>query len=193
MKKTYKIGFARSALLRESVIIAQLFIKMRDWICIKQEINRENTLQARTVRSSDIVFSEIQKRLSLLSEKQIELIAEDFPADVRQLIWIAICKQYPFIGDFSMEVFAPAASAGRLEINHDDYSHFFSSKADWHPELESVTDKTRSNARQTLFQIMRQCELISESNQIIPQIVSKAVVQNSTQTDLAFIPGALYL
>ncbi len=189
----YKIGFARPALIRETVLVAQEFAEKRDWESVKQVVTEENLLQARTERTGNILFSEIQKRLSLLNEEQIELIAEDNPQDVRQLVWVALCKQYPFIGDFTLEVMTPAHQGGRNEVTYDDYGHFFSTKADWHPELEKVSDKTRSNARQALFQMMRQCELLTNNNQLIPQMLSSAIQNCSPETDLAFIPGAMRL
>lgn len=193
MVATYKIGFARPALLREAVLIAQSYQSLQDWGEVRDFVKQNNLLQTRTVRSGEISLSEIQKRLSLLSDAQIEVLAEDHPSNTRQLIWIAICKQYQFIGDFTIEVLIPAFTSGRHQIDHDDYGYFFNSKADWHPELERVSDKTRSNARQALFQMMRQCELLSETNQLIPQMISSAVQNCSLESDLAFIPGAIRL
>lgn len=193
MSTQYKIGFARPALLRETVLVAQVYQQHGDWDLVKANIRESNLLQTRTVRSSDIMYSEIQKRLSLLNEHQVEVISEDNSQDVRQLVWIAICKQYPFIGDFSIEVLAPAYINGRSQVDYDDYGYFFNSKADWHPELEKVSDKTRSNARQTLFQIMRQCELLTESNQLIPQMISSAVQNCTPESELEYIPGAIRL
>lgn len=193
MTTTYKIGFARTALLRETVLIAQLFSDLKDWSRVKQTVIDDNVLQTRASRTSSIIYNEIHKRLKLLSEEQIEVIAEDHTQDVRQLVWIGICKQYPFIGDFSYEVLASASASGRYEITYDDYGYFFNAKAEWHPELEQVSDKTRSNSRQMLFQMMRQCELLNEANQLIPQMLSAAVQNCSPETDLAFIPGAVRL
>lgn len=193
LKKNYKIGFARPALLNETVLVAQYFCQYNDWSFVKQEIKQANALQTRTERSTDILLSEIIKRLTLLTVAQIELLAEDRPTDVKQLVWIALCKQYPFIGDFTLEVLADAHEKHRFEISHDDYGYFFNSKADWHPELENVSDKTRSNARQALFQMMRQCDLLTDNNQLIPQMLSSAIQNCSSEADLAFIPGAIRL
>lgn len=190
---TYKIGFARTALIRETVLIAQLFSDLKDWSRVKQTVIDDNVLQTRASRTSSIIYNEIHKRLKLLSEEQIEVIAEDYTQDVRQLVWIGICKQYRFIGDFSYEVLASASASGRYEITYDDYGYFFNAKAEWHPELEQVSDKTRSNSRQMLFQMMRQCELLNEANQLIPQMLSAAVQNCSPEADLAFIPGAVRL
>ncbi|NVK29387.1 MAG: DUF1819 family protein [Gammaproteobacteria bacterium] len=193
MGNQYKIGFARPALLRETVLVAQAFERHRDWNLVNAQIKRDNPLQTRTARSSEIMAAEILKRLSLLNDLQIEVLAEDHYPDVNQLVWIALCKQYPFIADFTIEVLVPAHLSGRQKIDHDDYGYFFNSKADWHPELEAVSDKTRSNARQALFQMMRQCDLLNGTNQLIPQMISSAVQNCSPETDLAFIPGAIRL
>lgn len=47
---------------------------------------------------------EIHKRLPLLNTDQIQVIAEDYPQDVRHRVWICICKQYPIVADFVTEV-----------------------------------------------------------------------------------------
>ncbi len=193
MVTTYKIGFARTALLRETVLVAQQFSDLKDWARVKQTVIDDNVLQTRASRTSSIIYNEVHKRLKLLSEAQVEVIAQDHTQDVRQLVWIAICKQYPFIGEFSLEVLASASASRRYEITYDDYGYFFNAKAEWHPELEKVSDKTRSNARQMLFQMMRQCELLNESNELMPQMLSAAVQNCSPESDLAFIPGAIRL
>lgn len=193
VNQRYKIGFARPALLRETVLLAQSYRDLQDWSQVQQHVKTNNLLQSRTERSSEIICSEIAKRLSLLTPDQIDLIAEENSQNVRQLVWIAICKQYPFVGDFTIEVLTDAHSKHRLEISHDDYSHFFNAKADWHPNLEKVADKTRANARQALFQMMRQCDLITKSNQLVPQMLSSAIQNCSSESDLAFIPGAIRL
>lgn len=193
MVTTYKIGFARTALLRETVLVAQQFNDLKDWARVKQTVIDDNVLQTRASRTSSIIYNEIHKRLKLLSEEQIKVISGDHTQDVKQLIWIAICKQYPFIGEFALEVLASASASRRYEITYDDYGYFFNAKAEWHPELEQVSDKTRSNARQMLFQMMRQCELLNGSNELIPQMLSEAVQECSTESDLAFIPGAIRL
>ena len=191
LAKSYKIGFTRPALLQETVLIAQLFQDLQDWGAVKLVVQQENLLLNRTARSGEIMFSEIHKRLGLLAESQLAVIADNFPQDVFQLVWIALCKQYSFIGDFTVEVLEPAHSSGRDTIGNDDYRYFFNMKAEWHAELDKVSDKTRSNAKQALFQMMRQCNLLSESNQLVPQLISDAVQNCSPNSDIAFIPGAI--
>ena len=193
MAASYKIGFTRHALLTETQLIAQLYNQMLDWEAVKSVVEKDNILQTRTKRSSQIIFSEIYKRLTLLNNGQIELIANDDVQDARQLVWISICRQYRFIGDFAIEVLIPASLSGRQQIDYVDYNYFFNSKAEVYQELEDVSDKTRSNARQMVFQIMRQCELITDGNQLIPQFVSSALQNCTPENEMDFIPGAIRL
>ena len=127
MAASYKIGFTRHALLTETQLIAQLYNQMLDWEAVKSVVEKDNILQTRTKRSSQIIFSEIYKRLTLLNNGQIELIANDDVQDARQLVWISICRQYRFIGDFAIEVLIPASLSGRQQIDYVDYNYFFNS------------------------------------------------------------------
>lgn len=193
LPKTYNVGFTRTALLRETVLIAQIYCAELNWEGVKKSVDESNLLQTRTNRTRDIIFGEVCKRLSLLSAEQLELISQDYPQDVRQLVWIAICKQYHFVGDFTLEVLASLQASGRGELSVEDYGYFFNSKAESHPELDAVSEKTRTNAQPALFQIMRQCELLTDTNQLIPQMISPAAHNCSPENDLAFLPGAIRL
>lgn len=193
MAPKYSIGFVRAALLQESIRVAQSYRDKPDWEAVRASVRNENLLQARTVTSGDRIYSEIYKRLSLLNTEQINLIAEGYEPDVRQLIWISICKQYAFIRDFTTEILIPAYTSSRWDIGLDEYTYFFNLKAEWHPELERIKEKSQSNARQTLFLMLRQCGLINDSSQLISQMISAAVQNCSPETDLELIPGAIRL
>lgn len=193
MKEKYKIGFTRPALLREMVVLSQLFRDFGNWQETHDHVISNNVFQTRTNRSSEVLYGEMFKRLSLLSHEQIELLSEDYPFDVKHLVWISICKQYPFVRDFVIEAVSPALAVGRSVITLDDYRYFFNSKAEWHPELDQVSEKTRSNAQGAVFQMMRQCELLDESNKVIPQFISPALQNCSSQEELDLIPGAIPL
>lgn len=194
----YKIGFTRPSLIQETVLVAKFicnhdFHNRLEWPLLKQTIIDDNLMQTRTIRSSEIIIDEIFKRFSLLNNSQIALISYDNSQDVKQLIWVALCRQYLFIADFTAEVLIPAYVNLRSHIEYDDYRVFLNSKADSHPELDRVSEKTHSNARQALFQMMRQCDILSNENQFIPQTISIALQNCSLESDLAFIPGAIRL
>ena len=99
---------------------------------------------------------------------------------------LAVLSQNPLVA-------VPVYRNGRMDISYDDYGYFFNRKADLHPELDKVSNKTRSNARQALFQMMRQCELIGSDNQFIPQMVSVALQNCTPDAELGLIPGAILI
>jgi hypothetical protein len=175
------------------VLVAHCYLEHLSWDLVRSSVKTKNLLQTRTVRSNEILIAELIRRLSLLSHDQIETLAEGQQENVTQLVWIALCKQYAFIADFTLEVLAPAYSGGRHLIDYDDYRYFFNSKADWHPELEKISDKTCSNARQALFQMMRQCQLLTETNQLMTQMISAALQNCTPESELVYIPGAIRL
>ena len=53
----------------------------------------------------EVMYNEISKYRC--NDKQIDLIADDYPPDVRQLVWVMLCKQYHFIGDTHLMLFRP--------------------------------------------------------------------------------------
>ena len=191
--KTYKIGFAHSALVNESIILAREFCETSDWTRAKDAIVARNLFQTRAERTGIIIFDELKKRLSYLNYDQLQLLADDSSADAKQLTWIGLCQRYAFIGDFMLEVVSSKYRAGMFEITDEDYRHFFNAKAESHPELDAVSDKTRTNAHAAVFQMLRQCDLLNQGNQVIPQMISSALQNCSSRSDLRFIPGAIYL
>ena len=101
--KTYKIGFAHSALVNESIILAREFCKTSDWTRAKDALVARNLFQTRAERTGIIIFDELKKRLNYLNYDQLQLLADDYSADAKQLTWIGLCQRYAFIGDFMLE------------------------------------------------------------------------------------------
>lgn len=191
MSKSYKIGFARPALVEETVIVAGFYSEKQSWSETKDYVLNNNVFQERTLRTQGIVFSEIQSRLSCLNEQQIDIIANGSPTDVKALVWIALCKRYPFIKDFTLEVLAKLHSLSARSVTHDDYAVFFNAKAEWHPEIDEISDKTKSNARQTLFLMMRQCGVITDDKELLPQMPSGSMRMCTNADELALLPEAI--
>lgn len=64
-----------------------------------------------------------------------------------------------------------------LHLQPQDFEIFFEDKAEWHEELEQLRDSTRKRLRQALFQIMREAEIISPGNMIIPSLLTKQLTK----------------
>ena len=98
------------------------------------------------------------------------------PDDQRYLLWLALCKRYRFIYDFAVEVIYERFLRLDLQFEPAEYDRFFDRKAEWHPEVENVTPKTRKTQRQMLLQAMREAGVIDAGMRIIPALLSPALV-----------------
>lgn len=178
VKHKYKLSFTAAGLsISESVSIAELHLKYRDWNQTKQTVKDENLLQSRTNSRTVRVARELSQRLRLLSKDQLELFTEGNISEQKYLLWLAICKTYDFIREFAQEVLYDKFLSRNMEITELDYEAFFNRKADWNEGLEKITTSTRIKLRTVLFRMMREAGLISKDNRIIPAIFSKRLIE----------------
>jgi len=63
-----------------------------------------------------------------------------------------------------------------LLLTTQDYDIFFEEKAEWYVELEKLTASTRGKLRQVMFKMMREAEILSRENLIIPALLTRDLV-----------------
>jgi len=191
---TYSLSFTTgAALLVETVIIAKLRLELGDWTEVRKEVLEQNTLQARTISTLKKLYGEISRRLKNLSDEEIVLLATGDDAEQKQIIWLAICRHYTFIHDFTMEVIFEHFDRGRYLLTQDDYDAFFNTKAEWHSNLDSVSSLTKSKARQVVFKMLRECGVLNDHKEIAPQNLSdrlKDLIQHKEIEQIRLFPGA---
>ena len=189
---TYSISFTTAPLLfHETLLVAELFAREQEWQPVREKVLNENLLQMRTVNSSKRIFSELSSRLKQLTPVQLETLLESSHREQNQLLWLAFCKRYRFVYDFAVEVIREKFLRLDMDLTYDAYDIFFNDKAEWHPEVARVAEATRKKQRQFLYRIMRETELLTEQNQIIPAILSlrlTAVIQQDNPAHLAIYP-----
>ena len=139
----------------------------------------------RTLNASKRVCSEVISRLKQLTLEQRELLQSGSQEDQNFILWLAFCKRYLFIHDFAVEVFREKYLRLDLQLSYSDYDIFFFDKAEWHPEVERVTEVTRKKQRQFLFNILREVELVSEEDMIIPTLLSPMLIRVIAEDDPA--------
>ena len=184
----YNMSFTTGGLfLRESVEIAELYLQDHDWDSVKERALEENILQFRKVSSSIRSMQEILKRLWNLEEEELEFLIDTNTKEQKQLLWLAICKTYRFIRDFAIEVIRDKFLRLDMEVTHADFDIFFYHKAEQDPHLEELTEKTRKKCRTVLFQIMREADIISSNNLIIPAMFSKRFVDVIKEYDVEYL------
>lgn len=188
----YNMSFTAGGLLyHRSVEVAKLYLSLTNWPSVSGKVFENNVLQARTQNTAKRIFREISSRLDLLTKEQLEILAEGSYHEQNQILWLAICKRYKFIYDFAVEVIREKFLSLGLEVSFEDYDAFFNSKAEWHDELENLTDKTKNKARQVVFKILHEAELISKNNIITPGILAPRVfeaIYNDDPQKLSIFP-----
>jgi len=189
----YSLSFTTgAALIREAIDVAVLKGELEDWASVKAHVLKNNTFQSRTVSTLRKLYGEVSRRLQLLSDEELASLASGTEAEQKQLLWLALCRHYSLIKDFSIEVLSHHYDAARYAISHEDYDAFFNAKAEWHDNLDGASIQTKSKARQVLFKMLRECGLINEYDEIVRQQIGPAllgVIKNNNREDVAVFPG----
>lgn len=181
--RAYKLSFTSASLyLSESIKIAHTYLETKDWDLTKAIVQKENILQSRTKSSSVRLYQELAQRLQTLSQNQIELFVEGSLQEQKQLLWFAVCQCYDFIKEFAIEVLLEKYLVLDYELREFDYDSFFNRKADWHIELDQITDTTRDKLKQVLFRMLKEADLISDISGIQPAMLSSRLI-DTLQSD----------
>ncbi len=176
--KKYSMAFSSGGLLyNESLLVLDVYLQVKDWGVTRKSIIDANTLQSRTLGSEKRKVGEIISRISLLTSKQLDLLETGSNEEQRYLLWLAVCKRYLLIYEFALEVIQEKYLRMDLPLSREEYDLFFEYKAEWYEEFERVKPSTRKKTRQTLFQIMREAQILSTENLIIPAIPSGSFLQ----------------
>ena len=173
----YLMSFTTGGLFyQESVTLTNLFFDKKSWSEVKETALSDNLLQSRTKSTAQRLLREITSRLSLLTNDQLQLLAEGTRSEQNYLLWLAVCKRYSFIQEFAIEVLREKFLCLEIMLTHDDYDYFYNKKAQWHEELETLSPTTRVKNRSVLFRILLEAELLGSGNLIIPALFTKELV-----------------
>lgn len=174
----YQMSFTTGGLfLRESVPAVELYLLHRDWKKVRELLLSENLIQARTISSAQRVTREICQRLALLSTEQLQLLVSGTTQERQGLLWVSVCKRYAFIKDFMAEVVRENFLRLNMVLHPSDYDIFFHAKEEWHEELERLSQSTRAKLKQVLYKIMREAEILTKDDMIIPAMLTARLAQ----------------
>lgn len=176
--ETYNMAFTAGSLYRqESVEIAQLFKDHRNWKLVRKTALEENVIRVRTSNSATRICREICQRLEGLLWEELIILADGTIVEQQQILWIAICRRHRFLREFSIEVVREKYLQLNLDLYPEDYDAFFNAKAEWHDELEQLTESTRKKLRQVTFRMLREADLVSKRGTINPAMLSPQVAR----------------
>lgn len=185
--KTYSMAFtAGSTLLHESVAISLVYRKQHnDWKAVKIIVFQENILASVKQSSSIRVFREVQQRLALLTENQLDLLIKGNGMEQKCMVWLAICKRYAFIADFARELLNEKVQMFETIISQKDYHTFYHKKASWHEELDALKESTQQKVRTVIFRMLHEIGYLTAANQIntilLPDSVKEVVAEDNPE------------
>jgi Putative inner membrane protein (DUF1819) len=188
----YALSFTSGALLaREAAVAAPIYLRGHDWAQVRALIDADNLLQARTVSSGFRLAREVAQRLAVLTDAEIELIAQGTATERGHLMWAAACRRYELIGEFAEEVVRERFLLLTPTVEYEDFDSFARSKALWHEELAELKESTERKLRQTVFRMLVDAGLRSGGGQIVAAVLSQRVADLLGQrlpSDLRFFP-----
>ena len=188
----YSMSFTTGALFRhESIKMATLYASHKQWEDVRNTVISENIIQARTTNTLKRVTNEIISRMKTLTEQELTFIVEASYTEQGYMLWLAICRRYAFIADFALDVVHNNFMSLKNVVQPEDYNVFFNKKAEWHGEIDDIAASTKRKLRQTLFQMMREANLLDKNNVLIPIVPSaqfKTILAAVPEREAMFFP-----
>ena len=188
----YALSFTSGALLmREALVVAPIYLREHDWAKVRQLVDEDNLLQARTVSTGQRRAREVAQRLAVLTERELELLIDSTTSERGHLLWAAACRHYDLIGEFAEEVVRERFLLLTPTLDHDDFDSFIRSKALWHEEVAGLTDSTVRKLRANVFRMLVEAGLLSEDGHILHAVLSTRIsdaLGARTPSDIRFFP-----
>lgn len=178
MTEPYVLSFTGVSLgLDVTLAVAEVYLKLNNWVETKAYIKEKNLLQSRTLSSFQREYQEVEPRLQSLTRLQMQFLVEEANLiEQKQFLWYMVCKRYLFIRDFAVEVLNQRYQLLYTSLEEYDFFVFFNEKADWHDELRNLKESTQVKIRTVLFRMLREADLLSADGLIIPCVLSAAVI-----------------
>lgn len=163
--RRYTMSFTAATMLpRESVAIGYEYLELGDWQLVKKKVIDENLLQAKAESSLKRISQELISRLKVLSLEEIEWLSQTNRQEQLYILWLAVCRRYTFIAEFAVEVLRERFITLKVDLTHEAFDIFFKHKCDWHSELDSLSELTKSKLRQVLFKMMKEVGFLNGDN-----------------------------
>jgi hypothetical protein len=104
-KKKYSFSFTgASALLAETLIVAEEYVRLQDWEKVKVSVQENNLMNKTKQNTSKRMYFELKKRLELLTNEQLNLLVSGSPDESKAMVLLSLIKAYSFFKDFVIEV-----------------------------------------------------------------------------------------
>lgn len=194
-KTKYTFSFTgASALIAETLVIAEEYNRLKDWKAVEKSLLHNNLLNKVKQATFKREFSEIKKRLSLLTEDQLQLMIQGSLDDAKAIILLSLVKAYSFLRDFIVEVIRNKYLLFDTVVSEIDYIKFVNTKSLSHNELNAITEVTAKKVKQVIFKLLEQVGLITQAKNgsILKPILNSKVLDVIVDDDPALLNAFLF-
>ena len=194
-KSKYVFSFTgASALIAETLVIAEEYNRLKDWKAVEKSLLDNNLLNKVKQATFKREFSEIKKRLSLLTEDQLQLMIQGSLDDAKAMILLSLVKAYSFLRDFIVEVIRNKYLLFDTVVSEIDYIKFVNTKSLSHNELNAITEVTAKKVKQVIFKLLEQVGLITQpkNGSILKPILNSKVLDVIVDDDPALLNAFLF-
>ena len=190
----YSFSFTgASALIAETLVIAEEYHKLKNWKAVEKSLVDHNLLSKIKQSTFKREFTEIKKRLSTLTAEQLEILIHGSYDDTKAMILLSLIKVYAFLHDFIVEVVRSKYLLFDTNISETDYIKFVNSKSISHNELNEITEITAKKVKQVVFKLIEQVGLITQKNgSILKPMLSDASIDVIITENPALLSVFLY-
>lgn len=169
---------------QHSLLVAELYVALDNWNEVSKKVLDENILQARMQSSAKRVAHEIINRLKTLTKQELELLLNTSPVEQKQILFIAVCRRYKFIYDFSKEVIRERYLTLKYDLPTEEFDSFYNQKEQWHEELEKISPSSKYKLKTVLYKILLEAEIIDKNKIIMPTMLSREFISLVAKKDL---------
>lgn len=165
----YSLSFTAASLRIHDAFLVGEAMASESYKRVDEEIGNGKPATGKRIRI------ELLKRLKTLTLDQLSFLMEAGLDEARKMAFIAVCKAYPFIYEFAVEVLREKVFQLDYQITEGDYFSFFNRKTEMHSELEDLSESSKYKVRQVLFKILEEAQIIdnTKSKNIQPQFLSQ--------------------
>lgn len=162
----FSLSFTSGGLYtREAVLYAQRLVAGMSHADIKTEIFAHNLFQVTRTASIKRMYSELSHRMAVLTDAQIALLANGSSDEQRCMLWLAACKQYPFITAFAHAI-RERAMTYKPDMPIGEYLYLYDQLAANHPVLHTITPSTREKIRSVAYKMAVDAGILTSDKRI---------------------------
>jgi hypothetical protein len=187
-KIKYSIAFTAGALLlRETEAFFSATNCFKDIINGNEEVDF-NVIPVNAESSKKRIKHEIEKRVIAINNEQLLDTFMAFDKNGKNLIlFYGICKCYPIIKHFMLEVVLNKWQNLDHELEISDFTNFLYRKMDFHPELQKITEKSIYKCGQVALKMLIDLGMLHK-NKIQKTAISNIILRECVNAgDLWFL------